>query len=443
MYPKIKLTHKYRVAIFISFVVAFFVLSPLIILYTAGYRYDWEKQKIKKTGVINVNVEPQNAQVFLNGVKINESMPLRLSNRAPGTYHIKITNQGYKDWEKDIKVESNKTTYIKNISLLEKNLPVRILREFNPSSTKKISFSPEGEYAIALNKKSDIYEINLINLNQKDTEVIDRIKSNKLPKIKWRHNYNHVAIISKKDKTNVKTLNLESSEILINKDFDSVVKKEDIKWNGNSFSPHIFLKQKDKIYEISPGDEKMLENIPTSTQAWEVHQNEVFYYDIEEKELNSTKAVKHQMQENIKSFEVIKDNLIIAKTNTGLATFKKLQNKITEVSEISADHVTEFDSPSRWIAWSPWQFWIIGLDGNTNLINRTGQYIKDIKQMSDQNLALIHTKDGLKSFNLHYYVKQKIFTNGKIKKTSVNKERETIYIWGEIGNQAGLFKLEY
>jgi len=101
-YSKTYLTRTVRRAIMLSLISAFFIISPLIIFYTAGYRYDFAEQIIKQTGVISIDIKPVNAIVYLNDVQIKKKIPIRLPNRAPGTYHLKITAPGYQLWEKDI-----------------------------------------------------------------------------------------------------------------------------------------------------------------------------------------------------------------------------------------------------------------------------------------------------------------------------------------------------
>ena len=90
-YPQTKFTHSARLLMLILFIIAFFVISPIIIMYTAGYRYDWRNGLLKETGAISVDVEPKNATVYLNGIKLQDKMPIRLNNIAPAKYSLRIT----------------------------------------------------------------------------------------------------------------------------------------------------------------------------------------------------------------------------------------------------------------------------------------------------------------------------------------------------------------
>lgn len=107
-------------------ITAFFVAAPLIIAYTAGYRYNWQTNQIEQTGVISIDVEPRDVEIIINGIHLEKRSPLRLTDRAPGSYRLEIKKTGFKTWQKDITVVSKQTTYIKNISLFPNALPIRL-----------------------------------------------------------------------------------------------------------------------------------------------------------------------------------------------------------------------------------------------------------------------------------------------------------------------------
>ena len=117
MYPeKSFLTQKVRRLIMAFWFLLFFILAPAVLLYTAGYGYDWQNNRLTRTGVISIDIEPEDATVEVNGVVMTDRMPLRLANRRPGSYHIKIYKDEYKTWERDVALFSGETTYVRNMA---------------------------------------------------------------------------------------------------------------------------------------------------------------------------------------------------------------------------------------------------------------------------------------------------------------------------------------
>jgi tetratricopeptide (TPR) repeat protein len=61
-------------------------------------------------GQLSVNSTPA-AQVFLND-KVKGATPLTLDNLTPGTYTLKLTQEGYQDWQQKINIVTGETTQI-------------------------------------------------------------------------------------------------------------------------------------------------------------------------------------------------------------------------------------------------------------------------------------------------------------------------------------------
>ncbi|MFH0780181.1 MAG: hypothetical protein V1928_05025, partial [Parcubacteria group bacterium] len=55
-----------RRGIAIGLIVLFLVAAPILILYTAGYRYNFKKNQVQKTGALVISTAPSGAEVTLN-----------------------------------------------------------------------------------------------------------------------------------------------------------------------------------------------------------------------------------------------------------------------------------------------------------------------------------------------------------------------------------------
>lgn len=109
----------------------FFILAPVGILYSHGYRLDLENKKVVKTGGLYFNVQPGNARIHVDGKKPKTTNAffgsLFLESIKPGKYGVRITKSGFQDWEKTLSVEAEKVTSAKNVHLVPETLSSEII----------------------------------------------------------------------------------------------------------------------------------------------------------------------------------------------------------------------------------------------------------------------------------------------------------------------------
>ncbi|HSW47972.1 MAG TPA: PEGA domain-containing protein [Candidatus Saccharimonadales bacterium] len=102
----------FKKQLFIPLVILIFLLlgTILMVLYARGYRFDFGKgePKLSKTGILNLTSSPKGAQVYVDGhptIATDNSI-----NLAPNKYTIKISKDGYNDWQKDVDVKQEEVT---------------------------------------------------------------------------------------------------------------------------------------------------------------------------------------------------------------------------------------------------------------------------------------------------------------------------------------------
>ena len=120
----------YRRITYSIFIIIFLIAAPTVILYTQGYRFNFEKGRIQKTGILVISSVPRRADIFLNGKKIeNKTTPARLENILPADYEIKLAKNGYHDWNKRLTVLENSSTFAEKILLWKNSLPNNIINQ--------------------------------------------------------------------------------------------------------------------------------------------------------------------------------------------------------------------------------------------------------------------------------------------------------------------------
>jgi len=130
-----------------TFIAAFFIVAPAIILSTAGYRYNFLRQRFERTGVMLVESRPEGASVVLNGKPQKSETPARLQKLSPGPYAVRVEKPGYHAWEKSVAVQSRVTTFLNEISLFRETAPVLFVET---GTTSGETYSYDARYAAAV-----------------------------------------------------------------------------------------------------------------------------------------------------------------------------------------------------------------------------------------------------------------------------------------------------
>lgn len=134
---------RYRQITLLLFVVAFLIIAPIVILYTQGYRYNFKRGTIQKTGILIVSSSPRRADILLNGELVDRQTPAKLERVLPGDYEITLQREGYHDWTKRLTIFDNATTFAEDILLFRQSLPQLVTSQ----SLTAITISPDRSLA--------------------------------------------------------------------------------------------------------------------------------------------------------------------------------------------------------------------------------------------------------------------------------------------------------
>lgn len=99
------------------YTIVFFALAPILIYYTAGYRYNAKKGLVERNGTIIVDSTPSGARVELDGRDTGETTPITLQNIVPGSHAIRVYKPSYSTWKKRLDVRPEQVTFANDIRL--------------------------------------------------------------------------------------------------------------------------------------------------------------------------------------------------------------------------------------------------------------------------------------------------------------------------------------
>lgn len=115
------MTLRIRRLLYLSCFLIFAITAPPLVLYTTGFRYDWEYRRLVETGSLVVKSQPAGAAIYLNGQLYKDPTPTIINNILPGKINLEVKKDGYHIWQKNLAINPRITTFVENIKLFLKS----------------------------------------------------------------------------------------------------------------------------------------------------------------------------------------------------------------------------------------------------------------------------------------------------------------------------------
>ncbi len=137
------------------FTLIFLIFAPILVFYTAGYRWNPKKGVVEKNGTVILDSNPNGADIFLNGQRVDQTTPATLQNVAPGTYTMRLEKTGYYPWEKTLPVTQERVTFANEVYLWPIFEP-ELLFEVE---AQKVFTNPNNDFLIGLKNNSNKFSL--------------------------------------------------------------------------------------------------------------------------------------------------------------------------------------------------------------------------------------------------------------------------------------------
>ncbi len=105
------------------YIAIFLGTAPLLIFYTAGYRYNPKKHQIERSGTLIIDTIPKGARVSLDGRDSQEVSPITFQNIPPGWHEDRHTKNGYFPWQSILDIRAEQVTFANNLWLWRQSIP--------------------------------------------------------------------------------------------------------------------------------------------------------------------------------------------------------------------------------------------------------------------------------------------------------------------------------
>lgn len=440
-----RLGRRGRIVFMAALFAVYAIIAPIVIFYGAGYRYDFAEGTVSKTGIVSIDVLPADADVRLGGAKFAKGMPLRLKNRAPGTYRLTIAKDGYHEFIKDIVVESGKTTYIKETSLLKRAEP-KIILEQNSIGKDAALTQGGGTPALVWTEPSiSGYDIRIWNTGTAAASTVAAAGKNTPPSIILSPFTAHAALaFFDEESPTVRLIDITQSKILRSVSLPELRKDFAYQWSQEA-SAALYIQSGDTIYSLSGAGLKKVHTY--SGKVWFVSENgELWTY--ENRRLyrySPSEKLVHAFPETAEIEQIIDINplRIIAQAQDGARILQMEGDRVAGTASIPTFHAYYHETTREWSLWSWWELWTAYDDGAIALLNRSGDKVEMVRPIDELGVRLLATEKGLIGFNPGYYVSNFLLSADSITSAASDTKKRRIYFLGTYGGRQGLFELEY
>lgn len=90
---------------FWTFSLAFIFLTPVIVYYSLGYKFDIKSKKFLKTGALSIKTFPRAITVYLDGQKMDELTPSTIRELMPRKYNLVLEKEGFYPYSMEIEIK--------------------------------------------------------------------------------------------------------------------------------------------------------------------------------------------------------------------------------------------------------------------------------------------------------------------------------------------------
>ncbi len=455
---------KYRRILYLSFITAFIIITPLVILYTAGYGYNFKKGRIEKTGILYVDSKPKEADIYING-QFSGKTDKRFPAMLPDKYQLEVKKNGYHSWQKEIEIKSNLTEFAEDIVLFKDALPINLVE----GQIKLFVASPDQRKIIYSSISSTTEDLIIMDLKNKSTEKLKSYNLKNKPEIEFLNcstekNLMAFKVISN-DPESYLIVNTQTNitSTLSNPPKDTFL---NLDWGLDKDVFLYGLGQKG-LYRIDQSSQKTELILSGNILSFTFDKNTLFYITQENGNNYLNKKVfgvnESEKLNDIKKIKLpINSNFSLRKSPSGYITLlDRLSHDLFIISDKSfesedienniilqdkANDLTWSKGGGQVLFYNDFEIWTYDfLSQQKNLLTRYGQIIKKARWYPDNKyvIYLVNNKIGTIEANSSKIKNDTILAEiSEINDYVLEDRGQDLFILGRAGNKIGTYQLQ-
>lgn len=428
----------FRRVVYIFFIIVFLITVPIIILYTQGYRYNFKRGKVQKTGIFIVSSIPKKANISLNGKIIEgEQTPSRIEKLLPADYEIALSKEGYHNWTKKLQISENSTTFAEDVILWKNILPTPL------SAYKIIDWlaSPDNKKTVFITNDRKIISLDFNNLEFHDLFQAGEFTNPKL--LEWSNTNKKILV-----KSNDRYLIIDTERYYIKPIEISDNKYSAVKWNLNNdnviyalnssgvWRIDLFTKEKKLIF-----NKDVTDFIINNDHIYYLYKDIVYKQKINES--NNPEIIDGIKCQNCHflNTDFIKLILISPTTQELYIIDPELKNKTIKKEANSIAWLNK----NTFLFYNNWEIWIYGSDKKEpELITRVGSGISEALWHPAGRHIIFISEDKINLIELDNRELRNmtaLFAGKKTTHLTIDDDGKNIYFSSQITEQENIMKL--
>ena len=167
----------------ITILVLFAVSLGYVLLQANGFQFDTYTNQFRRTGIINVEYSDPEAMVFLDGHKLDGTLPFVATNVLPGEYTLVVAREGYWDYQTEVSVSADLITRVNSVFLAPMYPQSKVVWEGQVEEGQKLImaggylFRQEGQtlkWAKINDRKLDFLSLDIPLTGLREIQVFER-----------------------------------------------------------------------------------------------------------------------------------------------------------------------------------------------------------------------------------------------------------------------------
>jgi hypothetical protein len=272
---------------YIALFVFFLIVAYVAINFVKGKRFDWQTRSWTPNGMIIFASKPSNANLIINGKIVKHKsgssvFPKKLNIFTPGTYEIRVSRDGYKDWVKKFEINPSSLHWAHYIWLIKEDINYRelfgdinVVEVFQYGESSKVILATKDE-------ETQFNKYYLADLNDRKKKIeLPTYEDDVLNSVMWSASGN-------KFMAKITNSELVSYKIYQGRNFDDVTDITD-------------------VFKLDFSDDKIEWSQNNENELYYVSNNNLFRLNFDNKYITAP------LLSNVLGFSVVKDKIISAR----------------------------------------------------------------------------------------------------------------------------------